>query len=150
MPLPGFIFMIKSSTPSIKREKKKSIFLRELSIYIDRLAQDEPRLRRVFLSRVDLSADCGICYLYFATLPGTDFTDEYKKTLYLQALDVLKLYKPSLRKNLAQNVDGRYTPSLVFMYDDKKDKIDRVNVLLDKVHEELTEQSPAASDESDE
>ncbi len=142
--------MIKSSTPNIKREKKKSIFLRELSVFIDRIAQDEPKLLGVFLSRVDLSADCGLCYLYFATLPGTDFTDEVKVGIYEEALAILKLYKPSLRKNLATTLNGRYTPDLIFMYDEKKDQVDRVNLLLDKVREELSEQPLETDEESEE
>lgn len=138
---------IKSATPDIKREKKKAIYLRELSTFLDIIAQDEPALREVFLSRVDLSADSGICYLYFATLPTQSLTEEQKEAIYKTALERLKLYKSSLRKNLAQQIASRYTPNLIFMYDEKKEKVDRINVLLDQVHNELTKTDQTLSDE---
>lgn len=141
---------IKSAAPDIKREKKKAIYLRELSIFLDVLAQDEPSLREVFLSRVDLSADCGLCYLYFAALPNNETTEEQKKSLFKTALETLKLYKPSLRKNLAQQIKSRYTPDLIFLYDEKKEKIDRINELLDKVHEELTPSSNLTDQDTEE
>lgn len=133
--------MFKSSNPLIKRERKKALFMRELSSFIDRIAQDEPLLKNIYLTRVDLSADCGICYLYFGVVPGLNITDEAKETECLKGINILKLYKPSMRKNLAHEIPGRYTPDLIFLYDEKKDKIDRVNLLLDQVHQDLADSS---------
>ena len=123
--------MFRSSKGEIKQEKKKSLFFRELSVFIQKIAETEKSVADVFISRVELSDDSGILYIFFSSLkePAEDF--------YREALEVLKLYKPSMRKALAQILQGRYTPELVFMYDDKFEKVRRVNELLDKVHEDL-------------
>jgi len=123
--------MIQSNRGGIKREKKKALFFRELSVIMQKISETEKAVADVFISRVDLSEDCGILYVFYTALkePAEDY--------YKVALEVLKLYKPSIRKSLAQTLQGRYTPEIVFMYDEKFEKIRRVNELLDKVHEEL-------------
>lgn len=63
--------------------------------------------------------------------PGQEFFD--------QALLVLKLYKPSIRKAFAQRVQTRYAPDLVFVYDKGKEKERRITQLLDKVQNELND-----------
>lgn len=125
--------MFRSSKGAIKREQKKSLFFRELSVFVQKISETEKSVANVFISRVDLSDDCGILYIFFTSLqePSQKYFDE--------ALDFLKLYKPSMRKALAQTLQGRYTPELVFMFDDKFEKVRRVNELLDKVHEDLEE-----------
>ncbi|MBM3886601.1 hypothetical protein FJ364_01610 [Candidatus Dependentiae bacterium] len=135
--------MHKSTTADVKRERKKSLYLRELSAFIDVIAQEQPAVREVYLSRLDLSADCGICYLYFAAIAPSEENKALAQERFNAALEVLKLYKPSLRKNLAACLQARYTPDLVFLYDENREKIDRVNELLDKVSLEL---GSAASD----
>lgn len=130
--------MYKSTTADVKRERKKSLFLRELSALIDVIAQEQPSVREVYLSRIELSADSGICYLYFAAIaPMSETQPVSAKDRYEAALETLKLYKPSLRKALAQTLQARYTPDLVFMFDEKREQIDRINELLDQVHQEL-------------
>jgi len=129
--------MYKSNTSDIKRERKKAQFLRELSSFIDTIADEQPAVREVYLSRLELSADGGICYLYFSTMVPKDPESEDAQRIFKEALDVLKLYKPSLRKSLAQSLQARYTPDLIFLFDEKREKIDRINSLLDQVHQEL-------------
>lgn len=114
---------------NIKREKKNSLFLRESSKLIQFLAMDEPALLKVFITRVNLSNDYKFCYIYFST-----YTNQ---AAYNEALEVLKLYKSSLRRALAQRINGKYMADLVFMYDDIKDKERHINDLLDKVAKDL-------------
>ena len=136
--------MTKSSASEIKREKKKSFYLRELSAFVDRIAEEQPAIREVYISRVDLSADGGICYLYFAAISSSQVEDNTPEKIYAAALNVLKLYKPSMRKSLAGILQSRYTPDLLFLFDAKREKIDRINTLLDQVHHDL-----AATDEGE-
>ncbi len=123
--------MIKSKVSDIKRERRKSLFLREISSILQDLAGQEPAVAEVYVSNVDISPNSGICYIYFATFkePGQDLFD--------QALKVLKLYRPSLRKSFAQRVRTRYAPDLIFVYDKGKEKERRINQLLDKVQDEF-------------
>ena len=86
---------------------------------------DEPVLSGFFITRIELSADGGICYVYFASyVEGKEFKE---------ALETLKLYKPSMRKALAQSGHGRYVPNLIFKLDEVKDKQRRVDDILDTI-----------------
>lgn len=112
-----------------KREQKISLFFREISSLIQQLSLDESDLLKVFVTRVRLSNDYKICFIYFST-----YTD---KTEYDKALKVLKLYKPSLRKAIAQAIPNRYSADLVFLYDETKEKERKINELLDKVAKDI-------------
>ena len=130
---------VKSKAHEIKRERKKALFLREVSTLIQKISEDEPAVRNVYVTRVELSADTGICYVYFSC-----YVD---KADFKEALDVLKLYKPSMRSFLAKSLSLRYAPNLVFLYDEKKEKIQKIDQLLDEVHQEL-EDAPVDSENS--
>ena len=128
---------IRSATPTIKRERKKAQYLRELAVFVDTLAQEQPTLREVYVSRIDLSADGGICYVYFALITPVGEVPPEGEQRFDQALEVLKLYKPSLRKALAGTLQARYTPDLHFLFDETREKVDRINSLLDQVRLEF-------------
>lgn len=123
--------MFSPRSREIKREKKKSLFLREIAALIQSLGVEDQTIAQVYVTRVDLSADTGICYVYFSTY------SEFSEELFSQVLERLKLYRPSLRKAIAQAIPGRYTPELLFLYDKPKEKEFRINQLLDKASEEL-------------
>ena len=132
--------MSRSTASEVKRERRKSLFLQEFSALFQDLLQQEPSLINIFVSKVDLSADTGILYVYFSALqePGEE--------VFTKALEVLKLYKPSLRKAFANQIKTRYAPDLMFVYDKAKEKERRINDLLDKVSESL---KPAAQPPTD-
>ena len=113
---------------SIKREQKTALFFREISNLIQKLSLDEPEISKVYVTKVKLSKDSGICFVYFSTYQN--------KEDFNNALEVLKLYKPSLRTALSKAVTGRYTPNLVFLYDAAKEKERKLTELLDKVSQE--------------
>lgn len=117
----------------IKREKKKSLFLREITRLVQDLSTDNPMVAQAYVTRVDFSADYGMVYVYFATF------NECSEEAFNKVLEQLKLYKPSMRKALAARIPSRYTPDLVFFYDKTKEKEIKINQLLDKVSQELTE-----------
>lgn len=117
---------------NIKREQKKSLFFREVSSIIHRLTETESLLMNIYPTKIDFSSDMGICYVYFAA-HGSE-----GEALFKQALEKLKLYKPSMRKALADTLKGRYTPQLTFLYDKTHEKQLRVEALLDQVQEEIS------------
>jgi ribosome-binding factor A len=113
---------------SIKREQKTSLFMREISSLIQQLSLDEPKLSKIYVTRIELTPDYKIIYVYFSTY--------FSRADFDEALEVLKLYKSSLRKALAADIAARYTPDLVFMYDEIKEKERKMLDLLDRVKKE--------------
>ncbi|MBX9830729.1 ribosome-binding factor A [Candidatus Babeliales bacterium] len=122
-----------------KKEQKKSFLLREISTLVHALGREEPDVAAVFITRVELSADNGICYIYFAAYPDPKVEDfkAAAQAMFNKALDRLKLYKPSMRTALAKVMHGKYTPSLIFLFDEKQEKVLKINELLDKVQTSL-------------
>ena len=112
----------------IRRAQKESLLLRELSSYFLQITMDDPRLKNVTLNRVKLSRDKGVCNLYFFTPNGF--------AAFQETLPFLILYKPSMRKALAQSINARYTPQLVFKYDESFEKFLEIDALFDSIKEE--------------
>ncbi len=124
--------MSRSTTKDVKKEQKKSLYLRHLSELLRLLSENESAVSKVYITRVDFSNDTGMCYIYFST-----YSDENRDEAFKDALEVLKLYKGSLRKALSKQIHSRYVPSLHFLYDEKREKQRQIESLLDQVHEDL-------------
>ncbi len=122
----------------IKREQRKSLMLRELSTMLHMLCGDEPKLRPLFISQVTLSDDGSMCYVYFSTAIF-DANETTPKGVFEELLPILKLYKASMRKCLGEALQKRYVPDIRFVFDEKWEKVDKINQLLNKVQDELAE-----------
>lgn len=109
----------------IKRAQKESLLFREIAALFQQTVQEDPNLAGCFVSRVMLSQDKGHCTVYIYTAAG--------EAAYLKLLDRLKAYKPSLRKAIAHKIPGRYTPDFVFRFDDKFEKVQELEALLERV-----------------
>lgn len=121
--------MVNSSRiSSIKTGQKKSLLLKEISELFHKTSLDDPRIQGLFVNRVTLSKDKGVCYVYLFAANG--------KEEFEQKLPILKLYKPSLRKALGQTIKGRYVPEIVFKYDDEFEKQMKVETLIEKLKRE--------------
>lgn len=110
---------------SVKRAQKESVILRLISQLFLQAEIDDPRLTGLTLTRVVLSPDKSLCTVYFHTPEG--------KQAFEEKLAILKLYKPSMRKAIAQEVPGRYTADLVFKYDTQFEKQARIEILIDSI-----------------
>ncbi len=119
----------KSKDFDIWKERKKAIFLREISSFIQRIALDEPDVQNVFVTRVEISGDAGICNVFFSGKDG--------EASFLKALEILKLYKPSMRRLLGKKMRLKYTPEIIFKFDEKYKKIERMERILGEIGEEL-------------
>ncbi len=104
----------------------------------------EPAVADVYVTRIDFSADTGICFVYFTSFVPDGLTS------YEKALEILKLYKGSMRKELARSINARYTPELVFVYDENKEKERHIHELLDKVLEEESAKAGELEDTDEE
>jgi ribosome-binding factor A len=112
----------------IRKAQRESYFYREISTLFGRITLDEPRLHGLYINKVSLSSDGGTCVVLFLATNGRDEFEEKLQTLIL--------YKPSLRSALAKTSHGRYTPNLIFRYDEDQEKVDKINRLIDKLKEE--------------
>jgi ribosome-binding factor A len=112
----------------IKRAQKESYFYREISNLFMRIVIDEPRLTGMYISKITLSSDGGTCVVLFLAPNGRTEFEEKRPTLVL--------YKASLRAALAKTSHGRYTPKLIFRYDEDQEKVDKINRLIDKLKDE--------------
>jgi len=111
-----------SATSEIKRAQKESQLLREISSMFHTITMDDSRLTGLFVNRVELSTDKGWCTIYFYT------NDGYEK--YAEQFEILKLYKPSMRKALSSEIKARYVPNLKFEYDSKFEKQQRLELAM--------------------
>jgi ribosome-binding factor A len=97
----------------------------------------------VYISRVELSADTGFCYVYLVPFSSSSPEDiaetKISEKKVRAAIERLKLYRPSMRKALAGRVQTRYVPDIRFLFDDKEETVRNVNDALNKVQEELEE-----------
>ena len=112
----------------IKRAQKESYFYREISSLFMKIVIDDPRLSGLYINKITLSSDGGTCTVLFLANNGKAEFEEKRPTLVL--------YKPSLRTALAKTSHGRYTPKLIFRYDETQEKADKINRLIDKLKDE--------------
>lgn len=112
----------------IKHAQKESVLLRQVSTFFLRITLDEKELAGFAVNRVKLSPDKGMLTILLIA-PGGVAEYEQKK-------DLLILYKPSLRSAIAKAINARYTPNLMFAYDDAFEKQQRVNDIIDKLKDE--------------
>lgn len=118
-----------SRTSSIKIAQKESVILRLVSTLFAEAGQDIPKLTEFSITHVKLSTGKSMCRIYLYSPEG--------KAHFDAALPELKLYKPSLRKALAEAMNARYTPDLVFVFDAQLDKTMRIELLLDSVKDDV-------------
>jgi len=117
-----------SATAAIKRAQKESLFLREISKMFHTLTIEDNRLLGLFVNRVELSSNKSMCTIYFYTIDG------FEK--YEELLNILKLYKPSMRKGLSAGIKARYTPDILFEYDSKFEKQQRLELAMAQAAQE--------------
>jgi ribosome-binding factor A len=117
--------MTQSSVTAIKRAQKESVILRTISELVARASADDSRLSGMFVTRAELSPGKSSCTIYFYTADGAD--------VFKEKLEVLKLYKPSMRKTLANTLQSKYTPEIVFKFDEKFEKTHRIETILEKL-----------------
>ena len=112
----------------IKRAQRESLLSKKIASLLSTIALDDPRIAGLMLNRVQLSPDKGVATLYFYTPEGQE--------AFREKLEILILYKPSIRSALAKLIPSRYTPDLVFKYDAQFEKELHINLLLDTLKDE--------------
>ena len=120
--------MLRSQIQAKKRAQKERLLMHEISNLFAQAALDDSSLHGLSIRRIQLSEDKSICNVYFYSEDG--------KAAFDEKLQRLKLYKPSMRKALAERLQFRYMPDLRFRFDDQYEKQRSIEKLLDKLKEE--------------
>jgi ribosome-binding factor A len=101
----------------------------EIALAIDREFED-PRLRRVVVTRVEVSDDLQHARVLIRLSHG-DAPEERKK-----ALTGLRSAAAILRRRIGRNLDLRRTPELKFFFDEGQDAQEQVEALLAEIERE--------------
>lgn len=117
--------MTHKTVHDIKRSQKESTLYRIIAQMFLEVVQENPELQGLTVNRVKLSTDKGACIVLFFSVHG--------KAYFEEKLPTLVLYKPSMRSAIAKIVPSRYTPELVFRYDDEFAKQTEIEQLLDSL-----------------
>jgi ribosome-binding factor A len=119
---------MESPVKSIRKAQKESLLLREIAQLFNVIANEDPELINLYINRVSLSETGGMAEVFFYSSLGRE---EFERVF-----QQLKLYKPSLRKAIAQNIQGRYTPDIRFRFDDQLKKLLAIEELIERVKEQ--------------
>lgn len=96
-----------------------------MSTLLTEAAREVPAFANFFVNRVELSPGKSLCRVYLYSPEG----EEHFKAV----LPDMKLYKPSLRKALAEAMAARYTPDIMFVFDAQLNKVMRIEQLLESI-----------------
>lgn len=109
----------------IKKAQRESELHHIIAELFVQQALDDAHLKGVYINRVALNADRSICTVFFFSEDGAE---HFKKVL-----PFLILYKPSLRAAVAKKITGRYTPDIVFRFDEQYQKQLALEQLIESV-----------------
>lgn len=117
--------MKKSKISHIKRARRTSFLFNELALAFMRIAQDDPQLTSLSLTRTELSDKGSACTAYFTCIGGI--------TAFNEKLSQLLLYKPTLRNAISKSLNSRHCPELVFAYDIALDGARELEAVFDSL-----------------
>lgn len=130
--------MISNRSRDIKQAQKEMFIRREMTTSFREITLEAKDLLDIYITRVVLSAKRGSVVIYFHGCTEFEFG---------RKLGTLILYKPSLRTALAHAMKSRYTPELVFKFDDLYEKQYRLEQLLSE--SSLREKAASNANQSD-
>ena len=118
---------------SYRIPKVNSLIMRELTDYLRNDVKD-PRINEfISITSVDTSSDLKTCKVYVSSFGGKAEKNE--------VLEALRSCNKFLRGELARKVNLRYTPELIFIWDDSIEHGAKILELMDKVAKEDSEKS---------
>ena len=113
---------------SVKIERLNNLFLAELSKIIFKEIKN-PIIKTVNLTAVEITNDLSFAKVFFTCM------DEDKD----KVLEELESAKGFLRTKLANTIEIRHTPELVFIYDSSIDYGMNIEKIIQKIHEKDNE-----------
>ena len=109
---------------SVKIERLNNLFLAELSSIIFKEIKN-PVIKTVTLTAVEITNDLSFAKVYFTCM-------NEDKDKVLSELDEAKGF---LRTKLANTIDIRHTPELIFVYDNSIDYGMNIERIIDEIHQ---------------
>jgi len=120
--------MSRKNASNIRHAQRTANLLQKLSAFFLQICQDNEKLRTLYISRVKLSSDGGLCAVFFHSNEGPEAFERLRPELVL--------YKPSMRTALARSLHSRRVPNLRFVYDAQFDKQRHVDDLIERLKQE--------------
>lgn len=114
---------------NVKIERLNHTFMEELSIILMTEVKDED-IKFVTITGVDITNDLSYAKVYFTVL------DASKKVSTLKALNGASHF---IRGKLSERVEIRHTPELKFIYDESIEYGNRIEDIIEKLHNKETE-----------
>ena len=115
---------------SIKIERLNHALVEEISYILHNEVKDKD-IKFVTITGCDISSDLSYAKVYFTVL------DDSRKKETLEALNNAKGF---IRTNLSQRVDIRHTPELKFIYDTSIEYGNKIEDIIDSIHEKENNQ----------
>ncbi len=109
---------------SVKIERLNNLYLAELSKIIFKEIKN-PLIKQVNLTAVEITNDLSFAKVYFTCMDND-------KDKVLADLDEAKGF---LRSKLAETIDLRHTPELIFQYDNSIEYGNNIEKIIEKIHE---------------
>lgn len=110
---------------SIKIERINSMFVKEISYILANEIKDHD-IKFVTVTDCKVTNDLSIAKVYFTVLDNS----RIKETTL-----ALKNASSYIRRNLAERVDIRHTPELIFVYDESIDYGKKIENIIEKIHD---------------
>ena len=111
---------------NIKIERLNHTYQQEISIILGREIKDEA-IKFVTITGVDITNDLSFAKIYYTVL------DENRK---LETQKALERASSFIRTKLAEKVDIRHTPELIFIYDTSIAYGEHIDKIIDKIKED--------------
>lgn len=112
---------------SVKTERLGNVLHREISNILMSEIKDKD-LNFVTITKVDLSSDLSYAKVYFTTL------DESKKDIVLKDINNARKFIRSIL--MKRKIEMRIIPELSFVYDDSIEYGNKIESIIEKMHEE--------------
>jgi len=112
---------------SVRTEKVASLIREEISTIIQR-DFSELSSGMITVTEVRMSPDLRIAKVYVSILGATDVKDE--------TLKMLEMNKKEIRSRIGGHIRIKFTPEIVFFLDDTLDRVEAINNLIKKIHDE--------------
>lgn len=109
----------------IKLKRIASQIVREVSDILSNVARDR-LMHTVTITGCDVSNDLSYAKVYFTCVLDIDKKDIERE---------LEEASSFIRRELAERIDIRHTPKLVFKFDDSVEYGNHIENILDKIHE---------------
>jgi ribosome-binding factor A len=133
---------MRSTAPSVKRRQKESLYFKTITQLIADTCRDDAELSNFFVTRIGMSPDGGVCTVYIYSPAGAEHSNK--------VVGRLIVYKPSLRKALATAISVRRVPEIIFDYDSRFEKQERLEAILNALALESREQENSFDDTGEE